>query len=96
MAAVFGVYDFYRVTGSEQARRVWELSLTTLKHYLPYFRRAGQTSLYCLGHMVPATTGYHEFHIQQLRNLGRMTGDPFFAAMADLLESDTAASKALP
>ena len=90
IAAVFGVYDYYRVTRSERARALYECCLTTLKAYLPEFRRPGQRSYYCLGHKVVATEGYHQFHCSQLHNLARITGDVFFEDVARLFESDVA------
>ncbi|MFH1373920.1 MAG: D-glucuronyl C5-epimerase family protein [bacterium] len=91
VASLFGVYDYLRVTKSPEARIVWEVALTTLKHYLPEYRRRGKTSYYCLGHKHLATREYHAFHISQLRSLARMTDDGFFTIMADVLETDAVA-----
>ena len=90
IAAVFGVYDYYRVTKDSTARIVYDMALTTLKHYLPEYRRPGQSSYYCLGHKQPAPPDYHGLHISMMHHLKRMTGDPFFAAMAETFERDLA------
>lgn len=89
VTAVFGVYEYYLVSHDPQALEVWELSLTTLKAYLPSFHRDGQHSLYCLGHGNGAGPGYHALHIRQMYDLHRMTQDRFFLIMADALESAT-------
>ncbi|MEW6050725.1 MAG: D-glucuronyl C5-epimerase family protein [Candidatus Zixiibacteriota bacterium] len=90
IAAVFGVYDYYRVTGTGRAKSIYELSLTTLKRYLPEFRRPGLRSYYCLGHRVIASDGYHALHCNQLHYLAGITGDQYFEDMARLFESDVA------
>ena len=85
IVALFGVYDYYVVTGDERARRVWDMSLTTLKHYLPqYLLDTG--SYYCLGHKLIATATYHRFHISLLNYLYTMTGDRYFKIMAEAYE----------
>jgi len=86
--ALYGIYDYYRVTGSPEGRMIYEMSLTTLKNYIPYFRQRGQTSLYDLGPAHPANKAYHYLHIQMMQYLERMTGDPFFGVMADIFKLD--------
>lgn len=88
MAAVYGLYDYYRVTKSPLAKELYDLSLTTIKHYLPFYRVSGNNSWYCLGHNHRATDGYHQLHINMLINLNNMTGDPFFRVMKDVFELD--------
>jgi len=86
--AVYGVYDYYRVTSNPDAKLVWDLSLTTLKHYLPNYRRVGQTSYYCLGHLYPATEAYHALHTQMMGYLEQMNGDALFNRMREAFEAD--------
>ncbi len=89
IAAVFGVYDYYRLTKSDSALGLYEACLTTLKHYLPQYRRPGDYSYYCLGHRSPANADYHNLHVSMCGHLHRMTGDEFFRTMAEELRSDT-------
>lgn len=89
VTAVFGVYEYYLVSHDPQALEVWELSLTTLKTYLPDFHRNGQYSLYCMGHGRETNLGYHKLHISQMHDLHRLTGDSFFLIMAEVFESAT-------
>jgi len=86
--SLYGIYDYYRVTKKAEALRIWELSLTTLKHYLPWFERRGRASLYCLGHFLPVSIGYHNIHIGQMGNLYLMTGDEYFRSMERLMVED--------
>jgi len=88
IAAVFGVYDYYQATGDERARRVYDASLTTLKHYIPDYRRPGARSYYCTGHEVVANKIYHELHTSMMFHLYRMTEDEFFKRMGDSLTAD--------
>ena len=85
--ALFGVYDYHQVTGDPAAAQVFRGGLTTIRRYLPEFRRPGGISRYCLLHGTQSAK-YHGIHISQLRALTKMTGDPFFADFADLLEAD--------
>lgn len=88
IGAIYGIYDYYRVTRSPEAKAVYDLSLTTIKKYLPQYRVKGEYSLYCLGHQVKIGRGYHSLHVEMFRNLYRMCGDEYFEAMADLFEDD--------
>lgn len=49
IAAVFGLYEHYRITKSPLAKQLYDMSLTTLRHYLPTYRASRINSLYCLG-----------------------------------------------
>ncbi|MEW5924227.1 MAG: D-glucuronyl C5-epimerase family protein [Candidatus Zixiibacteriota bacterium] len=85
--ALYGVYDYYLLTGSTEAADVLRDSFRTLKNYIPHFRRPGRPSFYGLrfGHY---TASYHLVHINQLRYLEKMTGDHFFGDWADSLYLD--------
>jgi hypothetical protein len=88
IAATYGIYDYFRVTRDRKAKAIYDMGITTIKHYLPQFRRPGQTSYYDLGHRWPATKGYHFLHVEMLRQLHLMTGDEYFKKWADIFESD--------
>lgn len=84
---LYGVYDYYELTKSDEARKVFQGSLTTLKHYLPEFRNPGGISYYCLKHK-KQNADYHKKHIIQLNMLYSMTGDEYFKQMADNFYAD--------
>jgi hypothetical protein len=95
--ALYGIYDYFRITDSPDARRVLDMSLTTIKHYMPDFRQEGSASYYCLGHKMQANEAYHVLHLQMMIILYNLTGDSFFLTMSNYLKSDrTAAYKSQP
>jgi len=85
--AIYGLYDYFQLTKSEEAEEILKRSLSTIKNYLPSFRRPGRPSYYGLtfGHFA---ADYHRIHIGQLRDLEKFTNDPFFGAWADTLKAD--------
>lgn len=88
IAAVYGVYDYLRVVKSDDARRMYDNCLTTLKRYLPDYRRPDSLSYYCLGHHHIADSSYHRLHISMCRELFRMSGDSLFLKTARDLNED--------
>jgi len=85
--AVFGLYQFHQLTHDPRAETVLVKCLSTIKNYLPLFRRIGRPSFYNL-RFRRFDEEYHLIHIIQLKYLAKMSGDPFFAAMADSLRAD--------
>ncbi len=90
--AVFGLYDYWELTGSEEAARMIDGAATAVAHYLPEFRNAsGELSWYGLT-IKPNPRGlhakYHRIHKEQLRVLADMTGERLFSDYADLFAAD--------
>ena len=85
--ALYGVYEYYQLTKSERAGEVLNAGLSTVRNYIPFYRRVGKPSFYGLrfGHYA---WDYHLRHIKQLRHLEKITGDSFFGRWADTLEVD--------
>jgi len=79
--ALFGIYDFYRVTKSEKALKLWNICIKTLERNLPLYDR-GYWSTYDLLRKYPATRSYHNLHIKQLKILYKLTGKEFFNTYA--------------
>ena len=88
VSGVYGLYDYYMLKKDDDSFQYLQAALTTLKHYLPDFRRPGKTSYYCLKHEHPGTSHYHQVHTEQLYMLHKMTGDSFFKSMADSFYAD--------
>jgi hypothetical protein len=88
IAAVYGVYDYLRVVKSPDAQRMYDICLTTLKHYLPDYRRPESISYYCLGHHEIPDSTYHGLHISMCRELYRISGDTSFLNRARELNRD--------
>lgn len=93
IAAVYGVYDYYVLTRDPRARLMWDACLTTLRRYLPDYRRPGMSSYYCLGHGHAANAEYHRLHISMCRELARLSGDEFFVAIARQFNEDSRATE---
>ena len=87
MYALFGVYEYARATGNADAVRVFDGGATTLRHQADRFRVRGGISYYSLRVRVQYRN-YHCIHIGQLKLLGRMTGDSWFAREARRFTAD--------
>jgi hypothetical protein len=87
IAAAFGIYDYYRVTGCKEAEQMFVDCCNTVRNYMPLFRRPGKISYYNL-RFQHYDAGYHLFHIKLLRDLSRLSGDPVFNSWADSLYAD--------
>ena len=94
--AIIGLYDYAQMTKDRAlytaARDADVLALlrggiTTIRAYTPTFRNPGTVSDYCLAHHHRNPT-YHPVHIVQLRYLTLITGDPWFARMAQAFAND--------
>jgi D-glucuronyl C5-epimerase C-terminus len=91
--AMFGLYDYWYVTGSPLAKQLFLAGAKTVRDKLKMFRRPGDLSRYSLG-VDNGTLHYHETHIAQLRVLAKITGDVWFDRAADRLVEDEASWKA--
>lgn len=80
--ALFGVYEFYLVTGEKNALDLWENGIKTLENNLNKYD-LGYWSLYNLVHSHPATNHYHTWHIEQLKVLYRLTDKKVFLEYSD-------------
>lgn len=85
--ALFGLYDYWRITGSPLAEQYFLGGARTVRDKLHRFRQKGDLSRYSLRKRT-GTLHYHETHIEQLRILARMTGDDWFDRQADRFERD--------
>jgi hypothetical protein len=85
--SAYGLYEYYLVTHDARAKALFRGAVTTVRHYLPAFRRNGWISCYCLCHRA-TNPHYHGAHIGQLLKLYRMTGALVFARAADTFMND--------
>lgn len=81
--ALLGLYDLVRFEACEEAGPLWNEGVACLKSLLPQFD-TGYWSLYHIGSggFNPATVPYHRLHIDQMRLLGMITGEPIFQEYA--------------
>jgi hypothetical protein len=89
--AIYGIYDYYRVTKDKYAEKILIASITTIRDNIHRFRNENDVSWYCLKHnnFHGQYTRYHKIHIDQLSMLYEITGDTYFKKMADKFENDT-------
>jgi hypothetical protein len=85
--AVFGLYDYERLTRDPAATQLLEGALSTVRHNAVRYRVPGGISLYDLVHRTQLLH-YHQVVIGQVRDLGLMTRDPYFNGLARVLEAD--------
>jgi hypothetical protein len=85
--AIVGLYEYWQHTRSEEARSLLVGALTTIRERGGQYRRRGRVSIYGMRSRTNHFK-YHEIHVWQLRLLGRMTGDPFFARLGNRLAGD--------
>ncbi|NEB79013.1 hypothetical protein G3I40_27900 [Streptomyces sp. SID14478] len=85
--ATYGVWDYYQLTRSPYAARLFDAATTTVAHYAPLLRRAGGISNYCVAHGHP-NAKYHQIHITQLHNLALISGDQRFERLSAQFRDD--------
>ncbi len=89
--ALWGLYDYLLATQDSSSRELFARGVRTLQHNLDSYD-LGFWSLYeQSGTRLPmvASPFYHRLHIVQLRVMHRLTGEDFFARVADRWESYT-------
>lgn len=91
--AIFGIWDYYELTQSPKAVQLFDAGTTTLRQYLPKFRKQGEVSYYCL--RAPfcqqprwQNEKYHGIVIEQMRIVADMTDDDWFLRQADKFVGD--------
>jgi heparosan-N-sulfate-glucuronate 5-epimerase len=88
MWAAWGVYDYYLYSHNEEAKRLWEEAVRTLKENLSSFD-VGFWSLYEQSGTrmkMLASPFYHNLHIVQLKVMHGLTGEGFFYDFAERWE----------
>ena len=83
--AIFGLYDYCRVTGDERVRSLCDQAIRTVARNLSNYERCGWVT-YDLLYRRPAPSHYYAIHIAQLRALHAMSQNPVFAKYADKWE----------
>lgn len=70
--ALFGIFDFYKITGSKEVLDLFYKGIKTVEKNLPLYD-SGYWSFYDLIYKCPATKDYHMLHIEQLVALHKLT-----------------------
>jgi hypothetical protein len=87
MFAIFGLYDYWRVTADAEVLRFLRGTLTTLKAFILKYRNPGGPADYCLKHG-KAQPKYHGVVTWQLRSVALISGDAYFRRVANLFARD--------
>jgi hypothetical protein len=85
--AIFGLWDYHRLTQNPDALLLMRGGLTTASRYFANVRATGWISRYCLTHGVQSAL-YHAVHGTQLLQIYTLTGAIEFARAADALNDD--------
>lgn len=85
--ALFGLYDYERLTRDRSATQLLQASLSTMRRHAGDYRVPGAISLYDLVHQT-RHEHYHEIHIWQLDALGAISGDGYFTQLAAKFRTD--------
>lgn len=91
--AVFGVYDYWKLTGDATALKYLNGASTSTLAVMPLIRVPHGVSYYCWQKTFCQqknwqNTTYHVIHSWQLDTLARLTGDTRFSTWAQTLRSD--------
>jgi hypothetical protein len=87
MFAAWGIWDYWRLTKDDRARRLWDGALSTAGIYAQAFRTPLWVSKYCLAHRV-LSASYHAAVIGEFATLYTMSRNPGFALNVDNYEDD--------
>lgn len=86
MWALFGIWDFFRVTGDKVAKKMFDDGVLALRTELPKYD-VDCWSVYSQDNRLDTVTGiYQQFIIQQLRVIHAITLDPIFNGYAEKWE----------
>lgn len=90
---IYGLYDYYRMTGSHEAEHLFDAAATTVRAHINDFRVPGDVSYYCAREdfcqrELWQNEKYHVIHTHQLAMLAQMTGDKSFQAASDEFAQD--------
>ncbi len=88
LTGLWGLYEYWLLTKSDESRALVEAATTTVKHYLEQYRVPGEVSWYALNQGYRGNAFYHAMHILQLRKLHRITGDSYFKKMSQTFDTD--------
>jgi len=80
---LWGLYEYWLVTGDHGAREYVQAAVTTLKKHAMEYRNQGGISFYALTRKNPAPEHYHRLHIYQMRQLAKFANEPYFDEVAD-------------
>jgi len=88
LAAVFGLWEYYKLSRNPDALALYDGGVTTILEHLGDIRVPGRPSRYCLTHGADAANTYHRLHVEQFVQLWLMTRKAVFIQFAETLRDD--------
>lgn len=86
--ALFGIWDYYRVTNSRKALALFRSGVAAVKKNMSWYD-LGYWNVYSKLNRVDTVIGlYMQFMVQQMYALGRITDDPYFQRLGDKWKRD--------
>ena len=87
LSALFGLYDYWKLTGREEVRDAFDLGVATIRRNLVHYDKPF-CSTYDLRHVIGnvpplLVARYHAVHVGHLHILSAMTEDGYFDGVAD-------------
>jgi hypothetical protein len=86
--ATFGLWDYWRLTQDERAKKLYQGAVTMAVDYFPQFRNTSWISQYCLQHPTRLSDKYHLIHIREFFLLFGMSRNLAVARIAENLIKD--------
>lgn len=87
--AIWGLFDYQRLTGDPTAVDLWNGGSTHTRWYVQRdFRNLRYISHYCLQHPEALSNLYHQIHIRQMLQMHSQTSDAGWSRIADALRAD--------
>lgn len=87
MAALFCIHDLWKVSGSSDARRIFDTGAATIRsnltaYHFPYCSSYDLRHEHGMPHWI--NPPYNAVHVAHLRILAKLTGDAYFEGVADI------------
>jgi hypothetical protein len=86
--ATFGMWDYWRLTEDDRAKKLYQGALTTAADYFPSWRNANWISRYCLEHPTVLSEKYHLIHISEFLSMFALSRNITFLRHAETLSRD--------
>lgn len=86
IVSLLGIWDYYEISHSEKAKDIFERGVNAVKASLPLYDKKDGSYYDLVGNI--SSNWYHQFHIDLLKDLFRITKEPIFMEFAEKWESN--------
>ncbi len=84
--AIWGIYDYYKLTRSKEALEIWQKCIETLQNALPKYD-SGFWSYYSINKKLASYNYHNKIHVPQIKSMYKLTGRDIFYTMAKKWET---------